>query len=75
MSSLIDPLTECWLVDDISLSDSNSIVSVVYLVLRLETPRMSRISTPLFDTKLIGLEVSDLAQLVIKSGSQTYKGY
>ena len=36
MSSLIDPLTECWMVDDALLSDSDSVVLVVYLVLRLE---------------------------------------
>ena len=69
MSSLIDPLTECWMVDDTLLSDSNSVVLVVYLVLRLETPRMSCISAPLFDIGLIGLAVLDLVQLVIGSDS------
>ena len=63
------------MVDDALLSDSDSVVLVVYLVLRLETPRMSCMSTPLFDTKLIGLAISDLVQLVIGSGSQPYEGY
>ena len=57
MSSLIDPLTECWTVDDALLLESDSVVLVVYLVLRLETPRMSCMSAPLFDTRLIGLAV------------------
>ena len=60
MSSLIDSLTECWMVDDALLSDSNSVVLVVYLVLRLKTPRMSCMSAPLFNTRLIGLDVPDL---------------
>ena len=75
MSSLIDPLTEWWMVDDALLSDSDSVVLVVYLVLRLETPRMSCMSAPLFDTRLIGLAVPDLVQLVIGSGSRPYEGY
>ena len=75
MSSLIDPLTECWMVDDALLSDNNSVVLVVYLVLRLETLRMSCMSAPLFDTRLIGLAVPDLVQLVIGSGSRPYEGY
>ena len=49
------------MVDDALLSDNDSVVLVVYLVLRLETPRMSSMSTPLFDTRLIGLKVLDLA--------------
>ena len=48
------------MVDDALLSDSDSVVLVVYLVLRLETPRMSCMSAPLFDTRLIGLVVPDL---------------
>ena len=48
------------MVDDALLSDSDSIVLVVYLVLRLETPRMSCMSAPLFDTRLIGLDITDL---------------
>ena len=75
MSSLIDPLTECWMVDDALLSDNDSVVLVVYLVLRLETPKMSYMSAPLFDTRLIGLAVPDLVQLVIGSGSRPYEGY
>ena len=75
MSSLIDPLTECWMVDDALLSDNDSIVLVVYLVLRLETPKMSCMSAPLFETRLIGLVVPDLIQLVIGSGSRPYEGY
>ena len=63
------------MVDDALLSDSDSIVLVVYLVLRLETPRMSCMSAPLFDTRLIGLAVLDLVQLVIGSGSRPYEGY
>ena len=57
MSSLIDPLMECWMVDDALLSNSGSVVPVVYMFLRLETPRMSCMSAPLFDTRLIGLAV------------------
>ena len=57
------------MVDDALLLDSDSIVLVVYWILRLETPRMSCISTLLFDTKLIGLDVADLVQLVIESCS------
>ena len=63
------------MVDDALLSDSDSVVLVVYLVLRLKTPRMSCMSAPLFDTRLIGLAVPDLVQLVIGSGSRPYEGY
>ena len=63
------------MVDDALLSDNDSVVLVVYLVLRLETPRMSCMSAPLFDTRLIGLDVPDLVQLVIGSGSRPYEGY
>ena len=45
------------MVEDVILSDNDSVVLVVYLVLRLETPRMSCMSAPLFDTRLIGLTV------------------
>ena len=45
------------MVDNTSLSDSDSVVPVIYLVLRLETPRISCMSFPLFDTRLIGLVV------------------
>ena len=75
MSSLIDPLMECWMVDDALLLNNDSVVPMVYLVLRLETPRMSCMSAPLFDTRLIGLDVSDLAQSIIGSGSQPYDDY
>ena len=61
MSSLIDPLMECWMVDDALLSNNDFVVLVVYMVLRLETPTMSCMSTPLFDTRLIGLQVPYLA--------------
>ena len=73
MSSLIDQLTDCWMVDGALMSNSNFMVLVVYLV--LETPRMSYMNTLFFDTRLIGLEVPDLAQPVIGSGSQPYKDY
>ena len=63
------------MVDDALLSDNDSVVLVVYLVLRLETPRMSYMSAPLFDTRLIGLAIPDLIQLVIGSGSRPYEGY
>ena len=75
MSSLIDPLKEGWMVDDTLLSDSNSILLVVYLVLRLETTRMSYMSSLLFNTGLIGLEVPNLIQSIIESGNEPYKGY
>ena len=61
MSSLIDSLIEYWIVDDTSLSNNDSVVPVVYLVLRLKTPSMSYLSTPLFDIGLIDLEVLTLA--------------
>ena len=41
MSSLIVLLIECWMIDDALLSDSDFIVTMVYLILRLETPKMS----------------------------------
>ena len=63
------------MVDNALLSNSDSVVLVVYMVLRLETPRMSCMSAPLFDTRLIGLVVPDLVQLVIGSGSRPYEGY
>ena len=75
MSSLINPLIECWMVNDTSLSNNDFIVLVVYLVLRLETSRMSCMSTPLFDTRLIGMKVPDLAQPVIQSGNEPYEDY
>lgn len=55
------------MVNDASLLDSDSVDPMVYLVPILEIPRMSYMSTPLFDTRLIGLKVSDLAQPVIES--------
>ena len=48
---------------------------MMYLVLRLEIPRMYCMSTPLFDTGLIDLEVPNLAQPIIESGIQSYKEY
>ena len=60
------------MVSDVILSNNDFVVPVVYLVLRLETPMMSCMSTPLFDTRLISLEVPNLVQLVIGSGSQPY---
>ena len=60
ISSLIDLLTECWMVDDALLSNNDSVVPVVYLILRLETPRIPCMNTIFFDTRLIGLDVSDL---------------
>ena len=61
MSSLIESLMECWMVDDTSLLDNNFIVPIMYMVLRLETPRMSYMSTSLFNIELICLKVSILA--------------
>ena len=58
---MIDLLTEYWMVNDISLSDNDFIIPVVYLVLRLETPMIFYMSTSFFDIRLIGLEVLDLA--------------
>ena len=57
------------MVDDALLSYNDSVILVVYLVFRRETLRMSCISTPLFDTRLIGLKVLDLVQPVIRSDS------
>ena len=62
------------MVNDTLVSDSDSVIPIMYLVLRLEILRISCMSTPFFDTRLIGLEVSDLAQPIIGSGSQPYKG-
>ena len=70
---LNDPLTKCCMVNSMSLSDSGSMFSIVCLVLRLETSRMPYMSTSLFDIKLIGLEVLDLAQPVIGNDSQPYE--
>ena len=75
MSSLIDPLTECWMVNDALLLYIDSVVLVVYLVFRLETLKISYMSNPLFDIGLIGLEVPDLAQAIMGSGNQPYEGY
>ena len=72
---MIDLLTKYWMVDDALLLDSDFVVLVVYLVLRLEISRMSCMSAPLSDTKLICLDVPDLVQLVIWSGNRPYKGY
>ena len=63
------------MVDDALLLDNDSVVPIVYLVLRFETPRMFYMSTPLFDTRLIGLEIPNLVQPMIGSGNQLYKGY
>ena len=63
------------MVDDAILSDSDSVVLVVYLVLILETSMMSCMSAPLFDTRHIGLDVLNLVQLVIGSDSRPYEGY
>ena len=63
------------LVDDTLLSNNDSVVSMVYLVFRLATLRISSMITPLIDTRLIGLEVSDLAQLVMGRGNQPYEDY
>ena len=75
MSLLINLLMEYWMVDDTSLSNNDSIILMVYLILRLKTLNMSCMSTTLFDSRLIGLEVLDLAQPIIESGSQPYEGY
>ena len=61
MSSSIDPLTECGMVDDVLFSDSDSIVLVEYMFLRLGTLRMFCMSTLLFDIRLICLKVPNLA--------------
>ena len=67
MILLIDLFMEYWIIDNISLLDIDFIISVVYLVLKLKTQRISFMSTLLFDTRLIGLKVSYIAQLVIMS--------
>ena len=58
------------MVDDALLLDNDFVLPVVYLVLRLKTPRMSCMSIPLFDTRLISLELPDLVQSKFESGSQ-----
>ena len=72
MSSLIDSLMEYWIVDDTSLLNSDFVVSIVCLVLRLKIPRMSYMSTLFFDIRFMGMKVSYLTQPVIESGSQPY---
>ena len=61
------------MVNGTSSLDNDSVVLVVHLVLRLESLKMSCMSTLLFDSRLIGLEVPNLVQLVIRSGSQPYE--
>ena len=63
------------MVDDALLSDSDFVVPMMYLVLRLETPRMSCMRAPLFDIGLIGLDVPNLVQSIIGSDIQSYEGY
>ena len=75
MSLLIYSLMECWIVDDVLLSYSNSVVLLVYLVLKLETPRISYMNASLFDIGLIDLDVPDLAYPIFGSGSQSYEGH
>ena len=75
ISSLIDSLMTCWMVNDALLSDNKFIILVVYLALRLEIPRISYMNTPLFDIGLIGLQVPNIAQPVIECGSQSYESY
>ena len=60
------------MVNYTSLSDNDFVVSVVYLVLRLETPRMSYLNTPFFDTGLIDLKLSELTQPVIRNKGLRY---
>ena len=62
------------MVDDTSLLYNDSIVPILYLVLRLETLNMSYMSTLLFDTRHMCKKVLNLAQPVIGSDSQTYEG-
>ena len=63
------------MVDDVLLSNNDFVVPIEYLVLRLETLRISCMSIPLLDIKLIGLEVPDLVQPVIGGCRQPYEGY
>ena len=63
------------MVDDILLSNSDFVVAIVCRVLRLATPKIFCMSSPLFNTKLIGLEALDIVQSVIVSGSQPYESY
>ena len=69
MSSLNIPLTKRWTVDDISLSNNDFMVLIMYLVIRLETPRMFYFSTSFFNTGLIYPKVSHLTQSIIESSS------
>ena len=63
------------MVDDALLLNNDFVVLVVYIVLRLEIPRISYMSTPLYNAGLIGLNVLDLVQSVIESSSQPYESY
>lgn len=74
MSLLNDLLTECWMVNDTLSPDNDFVVSIVFLVLRLQTLRIPCSNTPFFDTALICLEVSDLVQTIIGNDSQSYEG-
>ena len=57
------------MVDNALLLYSDFVVTMEYLILKLEIPRMSYMSALLFDSRLIGLDVPDLAQLVFGSDS------
>ena len=61
------------MTNDTSSSNNNFIVLVVCLILRLERPRISYLSTLFFDTGLINLEISNLVQTVIGNDSQPYE--
>ena len=63
------------MVNDTLLLDNDSVVLVVYLVLILEILRMSCMSAPLFNIRLIYLDVPDLAEPVIGSASQLYDSH
>ena len=49
------------MINDTSSLDNDFVVPIVYLVFRLKTLRIPCMSTLLFNTRLIGLEVSNLA--------------
>ena len=61
------------MINNTASLNNGSLILVMHLVLRLEIPMIPYMRTPLFDIRIIGMEVSNLAQPNIVSGSQPYE--
>ena len=70
----IDPFMEHYTVMWYPMLDSGYVVLVVWLVLRLETPRIPCVGSPFFDFALWIWFTSDSLHIVIKIGSWILKG-